>query len=135
MRPRPKSSNPSTKKNLTNITHVRSDNKNRYYDHSSSSLVDSRYAAHKKWEFKSEKIAFSDPKSIQLISVYQPKKLNKCLLSNPKDLKQHFNRDGPCSLAQLSGNSFVQYLKEWRKDVRAKIANMMAMIVDTDPLK
>ena len=85
--------------------------------------------------FQSQKVPLLDSKGIQLVSVYQPKKLNKCMLQNPKELKQHFNRDGPCSLAQLSGNCFVQYLKQWRKEVRLKIANMMAMIVETDPLK
>lgn len=55
-------------------------------------------------------------------------------MNNPKSLKDYYDSQGSCSLSKLSDTTFLRYFKQWRKDLRLKLGNLITMILETEDL-
>lgn len=55
-------------------------------------------------------------------------------MNNPKSLKDYYDSQGSCSLSKLSDTTFIRYFKQWRKDLRLKLGNLITMILETEDL-
>ena len=85
-------------------------------------------------EVASNTLAHVSVKTIGMVNAYQPNRLKKCMVKNPKNYGTFFGQIGACGIKDIYLRSVLAHFREWRDHLKRKMLEVFELISATEDL-